>query len=146
MREWRHDHRYRQRHGRNRGGNGGPGGGQRGCPDCLRHVQGPGQGDRDPGSGLAAQKRREKRRVPAIARPGAEEKLIMAANVKVLLVDDNPMVLGMLRQGLASAASIITASDGADALLKIVEEPFDLIVSDYQMTGMNGRQLMEKVK
>jgi len=70
----------------------------------------------------------------------------MAANVRVLLVDDNPMVLGMLRQGLASMAIISTAGDGADALLKIVEEPFDLIVSDYQMTGMNGRQLLEKVK
>ena len=70
----------------------------------------------------------------------------MAANVKVLLVDDNPMVAGMLRQALSPMANISVASDGADALLKIVEEPFDLIVSDYLMSGMDGRQLLEKVK
>ena len=70
----------------------------------------------------------------------------MAANVKVLLVDDNPMVAGMLKQALSSMASISVASDGADALLKAIEEPFDLIVSDYQMEGMDGRQLLEKIK
>ncbi len=70
----------------------------------------------------------------------------MPSNVKVLLVDDNPMVLGMLRNGLAPLASVNTASDGADALLKVIDEPFDLIVSDYDMPGMNGRQLLEKLK
>jgi CheY-like chemotaxis protein len=70
----------------------------------------------------------------------------MASNVKVLLVDDNPMVLGMLRQALASVASVSTAGSSADALLKILDEPFDLIVSDYQMPGMDGRALFEKVR
>jgi DNA-binding response OmpR family regulator len=70
----------------------------------------------------------------------------MAANVKVLLVDDNPMVLGMLRQGLSGVANISVASDGADALLKIIDEPYELVVADYRMTGMDGRQLLEKMK
>ena len=70
----------------------------------------------------------------------------MPANVKVLLVDDNPMVLGMLSQALSSLATISTASDGADALLKAVDDPPDLLISDYQMPGMDGRQLVEKLK
>jgi CheY-like chemotaxis protein len=70
----------------------------------------------------------------------------MPSNVRVLLVDDNPMVLGMLRQALAPMANISTAGDAADALLKIVDEPFDLIVTDYQMNGMDGRALFDKVK
>src|SRR5512142_1448524 len=70
----------------------------------------------------------------------------MPSNVKLLLVDDNPMVLGMLRSGLSSLASVSAATDGADALLKVIDEPFDLIVSDYDMPGMNGRQLLEKLK
>ena len=70
----------------------------------------------------------------------------MPANVKVLLVDDNPMVLGMLRQALSPLATVSTASDGADALLKAVEDPPDLLISDYQMPGMDGRQLVEKLK
>jgi CheY-like chemotaxis protein len=70
----------------------------------------------------------------------------MPSNVKVLLVDDNPMVLGMLRQALAPMAIISTATDGADALMRIVDEPFDLIISDYQMSGMDGRSLFDKIR
>ncbi len=70
----------------------------------------------------------------------------MPANIKVLLVDDNPMVLGMLRQALTPLATVNTATDGADALLKAVDDPPDLLISDYQMPGMDGRQLAEKIK
>jgi len=70
----------------------------------------------------------------------------MANNVKVLLVDDNPMVLGMLRGALSPLGIVTTAADGADALLKAVDDPPDLLVSDYRMPGMDGRQLVEKLK
>src|SRR6266700_3456836 len=70
----------------------------------------------------------------------------MQSNVKLLLVDDNPMVLGMLRDALAPLAHVTTADDGADALLKAVDEPPDVVVSDYRMPGMDGRQLIEKLK
>ncbi len=71
----------------------------------------------------------------------------MPANLRVLLVDDNATVLAMLRKALAPAVSTVaTASDGADALLRIVDEPFDLVVSDYQMPGTDGRQLLQKIK
>jgi CheY-like chemotaxis protein len=70
----------------------------------------------------------------------------MPSNVKILLVDDNPMVLGMLRQTLSPIANVSTAGDAADALLKAVDESPDLLVSDYRMPGMDGRQLLEKLK
>lgn len=70
----------------------------------------------------------------------------MPNSVKVLLVDDNPMVLGMLCGALTPLANVATATDGADALLKAVEDPPDLLVSDYRMEGMDGRQLVEKLK
>ncbi|MBV8050109.1 MAG: response regulator [Acidobacteriaceae bacterium] len=70
----------------------------------------------------------------------------MANNVKILLVDDNPMILGMLRGALAPLASVTTASDAADALVKAVEDPPDLLVSDYRMPGMDGRQLVDKLR
>jgi len=70
----------------------------------------------------------------------------MANKVKVLLVDDNPMILGMLRNALTPLANVSTASDAADALLKAVEDPPDLLVADYRMPGMDGRQLVEKLK
>jgi CheY-like chemotaxis protein len=70
----------------------------------------------------------------------------MTSNVKILLVDDNPMVLGMLRQALSTVAEVSTAGDAADALLKAVDEMPDLLVSDYRLPGMDGRQLLEKLK
>lgn len=70
----------------------------------------------------------------------------MANNVKLLVVDDNPMVLGMLQQALAPLAKVTVASDSADALLKAVDDAPDLLVCDYRMPGMDGRQLVEKLK
>src|SRR5581483_1464116 len=70
----------------------------------------------------------------------------MPYNVKVLVVDDNPMVLGMLQQALSTMAEVRTANDGPDALLKAVDDPPDLLVSDFRMPGMDGHQLLEKLK
>src|SRR6476469_11105688 len=70
----------------------------------------------------------------------------MPNNVKVLLVDDNPMVLGMLRGALTPLAIVTTANDAADALVKAVEDTPELLVCDYRLPGMDGRQLVEKLK
>jgi DNA-binding response OmpR family regulator len=70
----------------------------------------------------------------------------MAGTVKVLLIDDNPMILGMLSQALGKFAELETTTDSAEGLLKIVEAPPDLLITDYQMPGMDGRQLVEKLK
>ena len=70
----------------------------------------------------------------------------MAGNVKVLIVDDNPMVLEMLRHDVGELTPVSTAADGADAFLKAVEDPPDLVICDYEMPSMNGRQLIEKLK
>lgn len=70
----------------------------------------------------------------------------MPNNVKVLLVDDNPMILEMLRQALAHFSVVQTLTDAADALLKAIEDKPDLIIADYAMAGMDGRQLLQKIK
>jgi CheY-like chemotaxis protein len=70
----------------------------------------------------------------------------MANNVKLLVVEDNPMVLRMLEQALAPLAQVTAASDAADALLKAVDDPPELVVCDYRLPGMDGKQLVEKLK
>ena len=70
----------------------------------------------------------------------AAAKNYMQSDVKVLLVDDNPMILSMLNDALSPLAKVTTAADGADALLKAVDEVPDLLVSDYRMPGMDGRK------
>jgi CheY-like chemotaxis protein len=70
----------------------------------------------------------------------------MPADIKVLLVDDNPMILQMLRQALAQFCSVTTLTDGADALLKAIDDKPDLIISDCTMETMDGKQLLQKLK
>jgi CheY-like chemotaxis protein len=67
-------------------------------------------------------------------------------DVKVLVVDDNALVLDLLMKGLGPHCEAYAAGDGADALLKIVDDPPDLIVCDYRMSGLDGRQLYEKLR
>ena len=67
-------------------------------------------------------------------------------DVKVLVVDDNALVLDLLMKGLAPHCETFAAADGADALLKIVDDPPDLILCDYRMPGLDGRQLYEKLR
>ena len=59
-------------------------------------------------------------------------------SVKLLLVDDNPMVLVMLKQALTPLAEVASSGDAADALLKAVDDPPDLVVVDYRMPGLSS--------
>jgi len=56
--------------------------------------------------------------------------------VKVLVVDDNALILDLLMKGLMPHCDARAAADGADALLKIVDDPPDLVVCDYRMPGL----------
>jgi CheY-like chemotaxis protein len=69
-----------------------------------------------------------------------------AKNVRVLLVDDNPLVRGLMARGLEPICHLVIATDGADALLKAVDDPPDLIVTDFKMAGLDGRQLFERLR
>jgi CheY-like chemotaxis protein len=69
-----------------------------------------------------------------------------AKSVQVLIVDDNPLILDLMRRGVEAHCEVIATRDGADALLRAVEHPPDLIICDYRMPGVDGRQLYEKLR
>jgi CheY-like chemotaxis protein len=66
--------------------------------------------------------------------------------VKLLIAEDNPMVRELVTKGLEHFCEVLVANDGADALLKVVDDPPDVILCDYNMPGLNGRQLFEKLR
>jgi CheY-like chemotaxis protein len=69
-----------------------------------------------------------------------------AKSVRVLLVDDNPLVRDLMARSLEPICQVDIAADGADALLRAVDEPPDLIITDFKMPGVDGRQLFEKLR
>ena len=66
--------------------------------------------------------------------------------VKLLVADDNPLVREIVSKGMEPHCEVTIATDGADALLKIIDEPPDAILCDYKMSGLDGRQLFEKLR
>lgn len=70
----------------------------------------------------------------------------MAAGLRILVVDDNPTIMQLLIRSLDKYGELITATDGADALMKSIEVKPDLIISDYSMPVMDGRALFEKLR
>ncbi len=66
--------------------------------------------------------------------------------MKVLVVDDNPLVRDLISKGLEPHCEVCAATDGADALLKAVDDPPDIVLCDYRMPGLDGRQLFEKLR
>ena len=66
--------------------------------------------------------------------------------IKLLVAEDNPMVRDLVAKGLEPFCEVLVAADGADALLKVIDEPPDVILCDYKMPGLNGRQLFEKLR
>lgn len=66
---------------------------------------------------------------------------------KILVVDDNPGVVDLLRQCLKSDGfDVITAGDGPSALERIEEEAPELVVLDVMLPGMDGYQITSRIK
>jgi CheY-like chemotaxis protein len=70
----------------------------------------------------------------------------MPSNVNVLLVDDNPVVLDMLRKAIEPLATVTAVRNGREALDSSAKATPDLIVTDYKMPEVDGRQLIQQIR
>ena len=71
------------------------------------------------------------------------------ASESVLLVDDDPLVRQSLERMLASAGYRVTAAENGRAALAAVQaatEPFDLILTDIIMPGMDGVETIMEIR
>lgn len=64
----------------------------------------------------------------------------------VMVVDDNPEILGFLSKILSEEYFVISASSGEEALLILEKNNIDLIISDVMMEEMDGFELCGKIK
>jgi len=66
---------------------------------------------------------------------------------KILIVDDSVSLRKLVAGTLASAQhEVVEAPDGAQALAKLKERSFNLIISDVNMPNMDGLQFLREVR
>jgi DNA-binding NtrC family response regulator len=66
----------------------------------------------------------------------------------ILIVDDEQDLLDLLKRSLAPDLDcrVETAPSGTEALKRLSEDTFDLVIADIKMPGMDGLELLEIIK
>ena len=75
---------------------------------------------------------------------------MLPKQIRVLHVDDEPADLEITRVFLRREGKydfeIVSVLSAEEALKRLKEERFDVIVSDYKMSGMSGLELLEELR
>jgi len=65
----------------------------------------------------------------------------------ILIVDDDEQILELLREVLEEEGLITdSASDGEEALKKLEDGSYHLVISDIRMPGIDGFEVLQQVK
>ncbi|HEU5176766.1 MAG TPA: sigma-54 dependent transcriptional regulator, partial [Burkholderiales bacterium] len=68
-------------------------------------------------------------------------------SARILVVDDEEIVLASCRRALGNGERIVdTASSGTEALRKIEEGPYDVVLLDIKMPDVDGLEVLQRVK
>ncbi len=66
---------------------------------------------------------------------------------RILIIDDDPLIRAMLSDGLQNKGYAITAVEsGKEALEKLQQYSYDLIISDLILPDLGGHELLKKIK
>jgi len=67
--------------------------------------------------------------------------------MRILLVEDEPKVAGFVRRGLiAERYAVDIAADGKEGLELAEAFPYDLIVLDLMLPGIEGREVLQRIR
>ena len=71
-----------------------------------------------------------------------------ALNTKFLVVDDFSTMRRILRNLLKNLGylNVDEAEDGNSALLKLRSDSFDFVITDWNMAGLDGLQLLKEIR
>ena len=71
----------------------------------------------------------------------------MSEAKKVLVAEDNVVLGDVLRFNLQRSGFEVTlARNGTEALRLVESQPFDILVTDYEMPGIDGEELCNRVR
>lgn len=73
--------------------------------------------------------------------------VIRGNRIHVLVVDDDPEIVSLLRRGLVfEGYTVETAGDGAEALAKIRDKEPELVILDIMMPGIDGIEVSKRLR
>ena len=65
----------------------------------------------------------------------------------ILVIDDDPAVISLLKRGLSyEGFAVATATSGAEGLAIAREHPSDLVILDVMMPGLNGFEVLQRLR
>jgi two-component system, OmpR family, response regulator len=67
--------------------------------------------------------------------------------MRVLVVEDQPKMRALLSRGLRESGYVVdTSDDGPDALHRLTEEPYDAVVLDVMLPGLDGVEVVRRLR
>src|SRR5881227_1640120 len=72
--------------------------------------------------------------------------MVEATRHRVLIVDDEPLILEVLSEHFKTDFEVETAVNGADALGAILRQRPDVVLLDINMPRMNGVEVLKDIK
>lgn len=71
-----------------------------------------------------------------------------ASSLKVLVVDDQMTMRTLVRNGLQQLGvrEVSEAGDGEDGLRKLVENPANLVITDFNMPKLDGLSMLRAIR
>ena len=78
--------------------------------------------------------------------PEIAQEMMQPVKKHILVVDDNPMMLKVIKESLRGKYEVATAISGKIARKYLSNKSVDLILLDYEMPGENGAEVLEKLR
>lgn len=65
----------------------------------------------------------------------------------ILLIDDHPAILKSVGDLLTYIGyNVVLAASGEEGVAQFERQPYDVVVTDFSMPGMNGLEVAERIK
>ena len=69
------------------------------------------------------------------------------SSVKILVVDDEPLIVQLMEKQLASQGHIVfKAGSGEEAIKSLMETPVDQVICDLAMKGLDGLETLKQMR
>ena len=82
----------------------------------------------------------------AVLDKAVEQETQAEAKKKILIVDDDPTMLRMIKNLLSAKYSVFMANSGMNAITFLAKNKVDLILLDYEMPVISGAKVLEMIR